>query len=307
MGRIHLTDAQWAFIQPLLPPPARTGRPRADDRRTIEGIIYVLIYVLITGCRWQDLPREYGAPTRVWRRLRRWGEDGVWERIWRAALAALDLQGELDWSMAFLDGSFAPAKKGGEQVGLTKKGKGTKWMLVIDGNGLPLGFHLDSANAAEVNLAEGTLDTIAVSRPRGRPKRRPAKLVADRAYDRSEFRRALRRRGIGMCIPSKRRPRTWRAKRGRPVVARRDEYRRRYKVERSFAWLGNYRRRLIRWERLFGVDRRFFTVALLVVCLRRLTREERVSEERTHVGGASPRAVGRPGRARRADRGGAAP
>jgi hypothetical protein len=130
------------------------------------------LYILITGCRWQDLPREYGAPTTVWRRLKWWGEAGVWERIWRTALVALDRQGQLDWSRAFLDGSFAPAKKGGEKVGLTKKGKGTKWMLVVDGHGLPLGFHLDSANVAEVKLAEQTLDTISVSRPRGRPKRR---------------------------------------------------------------------------------------------------------------------------------------
>jgi transposase len=109
MGRIHLTDRQWAFVRPLLPPPARTGRPRADDRRTIEGILYVLI----TGCRWQDLPSEYGAPTTAWRRLKRWGEEGIWERVWHAALAVLDLHGQLDWSMAVLDGSFAPAKKGG--------------------------------------------------------------------------------------------------------------------------------------------------------------------------------------------------
>lgn len=117
MGRIHLTEVQWAFIQPLLPPQARTGRPRADDRRTIEGILFVLI----TDCCWQDLPREYGAPTTVWRRLKCWGEEGVWERIWRAARAILDQQGQLDWTMAFLDGSFAPAKKGGDEVGLTKK------------------------------------------------------------------------------------------------------------------------------------------------------------------------------------------
>ena len=120
MSSIHLTDSQWAFIKPLLPPPARTGRPRASDRRTIEGILYILI----TGSRWQDLPRQYGAPTTVWRRLKRWGEDGIWERIWRAALSALDEEGRLDWSMSFLDGSFAPAKKGGEKVGVTKKGKG---------------------------------------------------------------------------------------------------------------------------------------------------------------------------------------
>src|SRR5215831_3580436 len=171
MSRIHLTEEQWAFIGPLLPAPARTGRPRADDRRTIEGILYVLT----TGCRWQDLPREYGAPTTVWRRLKQWGEEGIWEHIWRAALAALDLRGELDWSMAFLDGSFVPAKKGGDKVGLTKKGKGTKWMLVVDGNGLPLGFRLDSASRAEVRLAQRTLDTIRVARSHGRPRQRPDK------------------------------------------------------------------------------------------------------------------------------------
>jgi hypothetical protein len=111
--------------------------------------------------------------------------------IWRTALSTLDQQGKLDWSMAFRDGSFAPAKKGGEKVGVTKKGRGTKWMLVVDGHGLPLGFHLDSANTAEVRLAEQTLHTIGVSRSRGRPKRRPEKLVVDRAYD-SRARSAVR-------------------------------------------------------------------------------------------------------------------
>src|SRR5260221_102802 len=265
MARIHLTDRQWAFIRPHLPPPARTGRPRADDRRTIEGILYVLI----TGCRWQDLAGEYGAPTTVWRRLKRWGKEGIWEYVWRVALAALDQQGQLDWSMAFLDGSFVPAKKGGDKVGLTKKGKGTKWMLVVDGNGLPLGFHLDGSDCAEVRLAQQTWDTITVARPRGRPRQRPAKLEADRGYDSRAFRCALRRRGIGMCIPPKRRPARWRPKRGRPVLARRDEYRQRYKGERSFAWLGNFRRLLIRWEHLSGVYQGCFTVAVLLVCLRR--------------------------------------
>src|SRR5260370_39837463 len=89
MDRIHLTDMQWAFIRPLLPPPARTGRPRAPDRRTVDGILYVLI----TGCRWQDLPREYGAPTTVWRRLKRWGEAGVGEGGFRAAPRRRDSRG----------------------------------------------------------------------------------------------------------------------------------------------------------------------------------------------------------------------
>ena len=50
----ELSDAQWKLIQPWLPAPKRRGRPRADDRRTINGVLYVLP----TGCRWQVLPGE---------------------------------------------------------------------------------------------------------------------------------------------------------------------------------------------------------------------------------------------------------
>jgi Transposase DDE domain/Putative transposase of IS4/5 family (DUF4096) len=236
------------------------------------------LYLLITGSRWQELPRDYGAPTTVWRRLKRWGDLGIWEHIWRAALTELDRQDQLDWSIALLDGSFAPARKGGDKVGLTRKGKGTTWMLVVDGNGLPLGVHLDSANKAKaaVNVAEQTLDTIRVARPRGRPKRRPQKLVADRGDDRSAFRAALRRRGIGMGImgiPPKRRPPTWRAKRGRPerIMARKEDDRQRDTVERSFAWLGNFRRLRIRWESFFALYRSFFAGAVMLLCVRRAT------------------------------------
>jgi transposase len=238
------------------------------------------LYSLITGCRWQDLPREYGAPTTVWRRLKRWGELGVWERIWRAALAQIDQAGQLDWSIAFLDGSFVPAKNGGAGVGLTRKGKGTKWVLVVDGHSLPLGFHLASANQAEVRLAEQTLASIRVARSRGRPKERPAKLVAERAYDSARFRQALRRRGIRMCSPPKRRPASWRAKRGRPVVARKDDFRQHYTVERSFAWLGTSRRLLIRWERLFVVYRRWFSFAGMLLCMRRCVVDDIVAARR---------------------------
>ena len=75
-----------------------------------------------------------------------------------------------------------------------------------------------------------------------------------------------------MCIPPKRRPENWKAKRGRPVVAHRDDYRQRFTVERRFAWLGHFRRLLIRWERTFNVYRGFFTFAVLLVCVRRACR-----------------------------------
>lgn len=107
--RSLLSDAQWAKIGPLLPPRPRTGRPRADDRRTLEAILYVLR----TGCAWADLPPELGDDATAHRRLRRWQEDGVWERVRQALLAELDAAGGIDWSAALLDGSFVPAKRGG--------------------------------------------------------------------------------------------------------------------------------------------------------------------------------------------------
>jgi transposase len=106
--RAELSDAQWQLIAPHLPPPKRTGRPRADDRKTLEGILWVLR----TGARWQDVPREYGSATTCWRRLKEWEESGVWETLWRAVLAGLEAEQKLNWAQAFLDGSFVPAKKG---------------------------------------------------------------------------------------------------------------------------------------------------------------------------------------------------
>jgi hypothetical protein len=68
--------------------------------------------VLRTGCRWPDLPPRYGSPVTCWRRLDQWQTEGTWESMWRAFLSILDQQGKLDWSRAFLDGSFVPAKRG---------------------------------------------------------------------------------------------------------------------------------------------------------------------------------------------------
>lgn len=109
MKRHELTNDQWTVIEPLLPKRRRgRGRPRANDRQTLNGILYVLK----TGCAWADLPRAYGAYATCWRRLQQWEADGTWERIWQTMLGQLDAQGKLEWAQAFLDGSFVPAKKG---------------------------------------------------------------------------------------------------------------------------------------------------------------------------------------------------
>ena len=107
-----LTDEQWELIEPLLPKRRRRkdkrGRPPVLNRACFEGILWVLY----TGAAWHFLPDEYPSPSTCWRRLRQWEEQGVWLDAWRALLGALDEQGLLRWDETFMDGSFAPAKKG---------------------------------------------------------------------------------------------------------------------------------------------------------------------------------------------------
>jgi transposase len=109
MSRHDLTDDQWAVIEPLIPKKPRTrGRPRNDDRRTLNGILYVLP----TGGAWADLPTEDGSPSTCWRRWHAWSQDGTWERMWRTLLSRLAADGTLEWAHALLDGSVVPANKG---------------------------------------------------------------------------------------------------------------------------------------------------------------------------------------------------
>jgi transposase len=120
MQKTFLSDEQWAKLEPHLPKVKSRGRPWADNRRVLEGILWVLK----TGARWRDLPREYPSASTCWRRLRQWEEKDVWLKIWRQFLGELDQRGKLDWSESFLDGSFAPAKKGATALAKPKRAKG---------------------------------------------------------------------------------------------------------------------------------------------------------------------------------------
>jgi transposase len=152
-------------------------------------------------------------------------------------------------------------------VGKTKRGKGTKWMVVVDGQGIPLGNLLDSASPAEVTWLEPTLETIAVPRSGpGRPRQNPERVIYDNACDSDPLRQRLARRGIELICPHRR-------NRGNPPLQDRRKlrrYRRRWKIERTFAWLGNFRRLVVRWERHIMMYRAFFHVACLLITVRQL-------------------------------------
>jgi transposase len=140
-------------------------------------------------------------------------------------------------------------------------------MVVVDGQGVPLGNLLDSASPAEVTLLEPTLDTIAVPRiGPGRPRKKPERVIYDKACDSDPLRQRLAKRGIELICPHRRNRVKAPLQDGRKLR----RYRRRGKVERTFAWLGNFRRLLVRWEVNITMYQAFFHVACLLITLRQL-------------------------------------
>ena len=126
-------------------------------------------------------------------------------------------------------------------------------MVVVAGQGIPLGSTLASASPSEVKLAEETLETVKVPRNgRGRPKKRPLRLIGD------IFK-------FDLIVPHRRNRKRPKMQDGRKLR----RYRKRWKIERTFAWLGNYRRLLVRHERRIDMYRAFFHLACIMIVLNR--------------------------------------
>jgi transposase len=165
---------------------------------------------------------------------------------------------------------FCPGEKRGSGVGKTKRGKGTKWMVVVDGRGVPLGVRLYAASPAEVRRAEETLAAIRVGRRHcgGRPRQKPARVIADKGYDSDPLRQRLRRRGIELIAPHRQNRRKSPTQDGRALR----RYRRRWTVERTIAWLGNFRRLVVRYDRSLTIYQAFVHIACFIIVLRRVLK-----------------------------------
>ncbi len=117
--RGELTDQEWERLEPHLPPEQpEMGRPNVDHRRIINGILWRLR----TGAPWRDLPEGYGPWSTVSSRFRRWRLAGIWDRILAAVQREADAAGEVDWSVAFMDGTVIRAHQhaAGAKGGLQK-------------------------------------------------------------------------------------------------------------------------------------------------------------------------------------------
>jgi transposase len=137
--------------------------------------------------------------------------------------------------------------------------KASKRHLIVDGGGIPLAWTLTGGNRNDVTQLVPLVERVPPVRGKvGRPRRRPERLAADRGCDHDEYRCELRGRSI------------------KPEIARRQTEHGsglgdiRWVVERTFAWLHNYTRLLVRYDRRHEIHEAFLALACSLVCFRRL-------------------------------------
>lgn len=186
----------------------------------------------------------------------------MWPRLQEVLLAELRAAGLPDMDDAVIDASRVRALKGGDHTGpspVDRARPGSKHNLIVDRHGTPLAITLTSGNRHDVTQLMPLLDAMPrIRRLRGRPRHRPRRLFADRGYDFDKYRRLLRARGIT------------------PKIARRGTVhgsglgKTRWVVERTFAWLHQFKRLRIRYEIRADLHLGLLQLACSIICLSRL-------------------------------------
>ena len=153
-------------------------------------------------------------------------------------------------------------QKGGSETGpspVDRARNGSKHHLLVDASGIPLAWTLTGGNRHDVTQLIPLLDRVPPVRGKvGRPRRRPERVTADRGYDYDSHRRQLRQRGIKSEIARRK------TKHGSGLG------RYRWVVERTFAWLHQFKRLLVRYDRRHEIHEAFLALGCCLVCHRRL-------------------------------------
>jgi transposase len=182
-----LNQVQYEFLAHKLPEPIAKTKHVIPNGELLGGILFVLR----TGCRWQDIPtsicvHDYSS---CWRRL----------HFWQHILVLLDHEGQIDLSLGNLDGTLVRAPQyAGVGYDSQHHRYGTNVSLLTERNGLPLTSMTFKGNRNDITVAEPTMRKLRVG-----AKQRVRDLNVDRGYDSAAFRRHMRERGIGTNIPER--------------------------------------------------------------------------------------------------------
>jgi len=209
----ELSDSFWERCKPFLPKAKSRlrgrgkrrkhigGRPPADSRKVLAGILYVLR----TGCQWGAAPRrEFGSGKTLHRYFQAWSRRGVFKKLWRAGLLEYDARIGLEWRWQAADGCITKAPLGGALTGLNPadRGKsGSRRSLLVEANGIPLALVVGPANRNDAKLLAATLDGIVVERPDSEDEEQ--NLCLDKGYAGQPTQDLAEKQGYQAHVPDK--------------------------------------------------------------------------------------------------------
>ena len=262
-----LSDLEWKLFADLFPPEP-TKRGRGMPHTPFRKVVNTFLYVLITGCRWCDLPAgpQWASKSAAHRWLQRWQADGTLAAMRARLLGIAEERGMIQWQYGAVMARFPPGKGGGEGVAYGRKGKGILIHSLTDAAGMPLSTCTTPANGDERAQVLPLLDTLTSARAHAADRANGSRCwLRIKAYDAKDLRQRLRRRGIRPPDPQtgveNQKPR------GRPI--KRDVPR--FQAERTFAWFQRkYRRLVVRWERLAACFNAFLAIAMIHIWVHRL-------------------------------------
>lgn len=255
-----LSEAEWALIEPMIPPAKRGGRRREVNVREVLNAIF---YVLSTGCQWQALPKDLPPKSTAHHYFGLWDWDGTLERVHHALyIETRERAGrEASPSIAIIDSQSGKAAQKGA-LRSTRKGfdagkkiTGRKRHILVDTLGLLLSVAIHPANIQDRDGAGDLLRTARRSFPF------IERIFADAGYQGAKMAKVVANTGV------------WTLQ----VVKRSDAHRfvvlpKRWIVERTFAWISRNRRLARDFERYARTVAAFFRLAMIRIMLRRLTR-----------------------------------
>jgi transposase len=250
-----LTDSQWEYLKPMLPKPAKRGRPPTNLREVIDAIFYVVK----GGIPWRYLPANFPPWPTVYGIFRRWKRGHLWTAL-NDALRILVRKAEGKRSQptaAVVDSQSVKSAGHGGEVGYDagKRIKGRKRHLVVDTLGLVLGVVVTPANVTERDGAKAVLRRVLAWFTWLRL------LWVDGGYTGTAFANWVKARRSKLDVQ---------------VVKRSDDMRgfivlpRRWVVERTFAWLFHHRRLVRDYETTITSAEALVYIAMIRIQLRRL-------------------------------------